>query len=263
VKFHPDRNPGDLAAEERFKDVSQAYAVLSDPAAKAAYERARRARRAAESRAGAAMRDARPRAGNRAEAHGKTRASTSSGPNLAGAGGSQASGSEKSSARASEAGFDEAFGNFFKSAKGRETLHELEKEMARAGLKFNAADFASWFKSRQKNGEPPASKPPSKAAGKPALLTRLLEALTGRSRRKKKETERYDLNYRLALTREAALTGTTVEISHKRDADETPQRLTVRIPSGARDGARLRLSGQGRLKPDQSRGDLILTIAVP
>ncbi|GAA1346412.1 DnaJ C-terminal domain-containing protein [Arthrobacter roseus] len=29
-KFHPDQNPGDAAAEKRFKDISEAYAVLSD-----------------------------------------------------------------------------------------------------------------------------------------------------------------------------------------------------------------------------------------
>ncbi len=41
VKYHPYRNPGDPAAEERFKDISQAYAILSDPAARARYERLR------------------------------------------------------------------------------------------------------------------------------------------------------------------------------------------------------------------------------
>ncbi len=29
-KYHPDRNPNDKAAEERFKEISRAYAVLGD-----------------------------------------------------------------------------------------------------------------------------------------------------------------------------------------------------------------------------------------
>ncbi|HEX7597414.1 MAG TPA: molecular chaperone DnaJ [Polyangia bacterium] len=39
LQFHPDRNPGDHSAEERFKELSLAYAVLSDEEKRARYDR--------------------------------------------------------------------------------------------------------------------------------------------------------------------------------------------------------------------------------
>src|ERR1700743_8845 len=39
MQFHPDRNAGDKTAEQKFKDISEAYDVLKDDQKRAAYDR--------------------------------------------------------------------------------------------------------------------------------------------------------------------------------------------------------------------------------
>lgn len=257
VKYHPDRNPGDPEAEERFKDISQAYAVLSDPAARARYERlmkARRAKTASESGPQTNQKTASGTAGQSAAGSGgRPGASSASSARPGNGGGARAEepAGGSGSANASEADFEEILNGFFKSAKGRDLLKDLENELTKAGVKFNLEDFTRWIKNRKASIAASESKP---------LWRRLVDWFTGSEARAAKEAARYDISYQLALTSQAATTGTTVEISYPRDGGE--HRLKIRIPGGARDGSRLRLNGQGRLKPDGGRGDLVLTVQV-
>ena len=39
IKHHPDKNPGDHTAEDRFKEAANAYEILSDPEKKARFDR--------------------------------------------------------------------------------------------------------------------------------------------------------------------------------------------------------------------------------
>jgi molecular chaperone DnaJ len=105
-QLHPDANPHDQAAGERFKAVSEAHAALSDPATRAEYDRTRQLYRSGAFR----------RAGTRSGAGGGGPAGGMGGFDL-----SDLFGGGSSSFTSGEAGFGDVFGDLFRRSGTRTT----------------------------------------------------------------------------------------------------------------------------------------------
>jgi curved DNA-binding protein CbpA len=262
VKHHPDRNPGDAKAEERFKNISQAYALLSDPAARARYERTRpkpaKPRAAGPRPAGPKPEPSKPEPPKPepSKPEPQDRAAEAK-PEEPRAEDPRAENSRAEDPRVEDPRVEDSSEwaeilKFFQTPKGRDTLKELEEELRRAGLKLSSGPLARWLRTRRTTA-------PEKARG---WLKSLRGWLPGGPAWTRARAARYDLSYDLALSPEALARGTTVEISYYRDEGRR-QEVKINLPAGLKNGARLRLPDQGLLRPDGGRGDLVLTVKGP
>jgi curved DNA-binding protein CbpA len=254
LAWHPDRNPGNPDATERFKELSVAYAVLIDPARRADYDRARRA-------------GVRYESGRSPEDLFR----------------------DLFADPGASAVFDdlarelERLGFVVSGHRFRQTLLGGRAVVTGGVFVVNPlAPFLALLRLRPaaprgaRAAAPPAAGPVAalrglahwlgrageRPAAGPGLLGRLAALLGGAARRRLPDTgpgER-DLLIPLRLTPAEAARGGRRRVAIPRDGAQ--QELLVTVPPGVRPGTRLRLRGQGRRRAGMPPGDAYLAIEV-
>ncbi|MDR1051679.1 MAG: DnaJ domain-containing protein [Deltaproteobacteria bacterium] len=255
-KHHPDRNPGDPKAEELFKSISQAYAVLRDPAARSRYDRKRRGA-LKKSQAGRKTSAAPKTAGPAAGRTGSSEPSQGAGGAFPGAGGPfQSPGGDSAG---------QSVDDIFQKHAGSRAGAKTDSGSAGAAGGGRPDDGG-----RESGGKPPGRTGPSKErapespkapGGIRRLVKKIIGAIAGTvAPENPDDPGPGDIVLSLALSPEAAQNGATIDLDYLRDGGH--RRLSVKIPPGVRDDSRLRLAGQGNPVGDGRNGDLVLTLSV-
>ncbi|MDR1361018.1 MAG: molecular chaperone DnaJ [Rickettsiales bacterium] len=245
MKYHPDKNPGDKAAEEKFKAINNAFDILKDPQKRAAYDRY----------------------GEAAFAGGNG-ASAGAGGNPFGGGfnGNPFGGGFSFNMGGNGMNMDDilreamrgfGFGDDDESAapsRGRDMLHEVSISLQEAYFgKTETIRFSSNIKCQRCNGN-------GTDDGKPAPVCEKCRG-TGVVH------TRRGMFYTEAQCPECQGLGRIIK-KKCRDCDGSGvvyknRTLEVKIPAGVQDGARLRVAGQGEAAAfDGQPGDFFIDVRV-
>jgi len=223
LQNHPDRNPNDPAAADRFKEASEAYAILSDPDKRARYDRF----------------------------------------GHAGVGGSSGFGGGGGFDPSMFADFSDLFGDLFgfgaaggaaRQAVGSDLVYRMEISLRDAAVGMEAPLVISRLERCEKcsgSGAEEGSRPHPCAA------------CNGRGRQRFSQGFMIVTRPCPACRGEGSIIDKPCAQCHGEGRTRGSRKLAIRIPAGVEDGSRLRLAGEGDGAPAGGRGgDLYVVLTV-